>query len=631
MCGIAGIHAYDQNARDVERSELVAMAEHMIRRGPDGSGIWVAGDGRTGFAHRRLAIIDLSDNGLQPMQTDDGRFVISFNGEIYNYKELRGGLRAAGYRFRTESDTEVLLHLYAHRGIEMVRDLRGMFAFALWDARERVLVLARDPYGIKPLYYSDDGRTCRFASQVKTLLATGAVAQDIDPAGQVGFYLFGSLPEPFTTWRAIRSVPSGATLVIDRNGAGKPRLYHSIAQTYCTAERDRGPVREPQAIARDALLDSVRSHLVADVPVGAFLSAGIDSGALVGLMRDAGAQKITTVTVGFDEFRGLPQDETVLAAEVARLYGTEHKTRIVSRAEFEADLPRIVAAMDQPSIDGINTWFVAKAARELGLKVAVSGLGGDELLGGYPSFRTLPRLVRSMALPSRLPLPRTLLRRMSARLAGRLGIHPKAAGLLDYGGTYAGAYLLQRGLFMPWELNGVLDPEVVAQGLERLQPLAMIEAAIDPKPSTPFARIAALESSLYMRNQLLRDTDWASMAHSLEVRVPLVDSVLLDRLAPLTAAAGGRALKHLLADAPVRPLPAAVTNRRKTGFSTPVGSWMAERVAVALSGSRSRVSPPARSAIPAPENSSDCRSRRSRNEPWARGWSRLVGAQFGAG
>src|ERR1700676_3806067 len=197
MCGIAGIFSYNDAANGVDRSELIAMGDHMKRLGPDGSGIWIVDDGRIGLAHRRLAIIDLSDNGLQPMQTDDGRFVVSFNGEIYNYKELRSSLRARGYRFRTESDTEVLLHLYADRGVEMVRDLRGMFAFALWDTRERILVLARDPYGIKPLYYSDDGRTCRFASQVKALLAIGTISREIEPAGQVGFYLFGSVPEPF--------------------------------------------------------------------------------------------------------------------------------------------------------------------------------------------------------------------------------------------------------------------------------------------------------------------------------------------------------------------------------------------------------------------------------------------------
>jgi len=604
MCGIAGIFTYHHAANTIARPELIAMSDQMKWRGPDGDGLWVAEDARIGLAHRRLAIIDLSDTGRQPMQSEDGRFVITFNGEIYNYKELRSSLKAAGYRFRTESDTEVMLHLYAHRGIEMVRELRGMFAFALWDARERVLVLARDPYGIKPLYYSDDGHTVRFASQVKALLATGAIASDVDPAGAVGFYLFGSVPEPFTTFRAIRSVPSGATIVVDRNGPGSPRPYYSIAQTYCAAEQQERSGSDDGATVREALRDSVRSHLVADVPVGAFLSSGVDSGALVGLMRDAGAQSITTVTVGFDEFRGLPQDETQLAAEVACLYGTQHTTRIVSRAEFEADLPRIIEAMDQPSIDGINTWFVAKAARELGLKVAVSGLGGDELLGGYPSFRNLPKWVRMMALPSRIPLPRAFLRSVATRTAGRLGAHPKSAGFLEYGGSYAGAYLLNRGLFMPWELGTVLDPELVAQGMERLRPLAMIGAQLEPRPRTPFARVATLESSLYMRNQLLRDTDWASMAHSLEVRVPLVDSVLLARLAPL--AVRTRAGKGLLAGAPSRPLPEAVVNRAKTGFTTPVEIWMDKHVEVVETAGN------------APE-------------PWARGWSRVVGEQIGAG
>jgi asparagine synthase (glutamine-hydrolysing) len=600
------------------------MSDQMKRRGPDGSGIWIGDDDRVGLAHRRLAIIDLSDNGRQPMQTGDGRFVISFNGEIYNYKELRSALRTAGYQFRTESDTEVLLHLYAHRGVDMVRELRGMFAFALWDARERIMVLARDPYGIKPLYYSDDGRTCRFASQVKALRATGAISNDADPAGEVGFYLFGSVPEPFTTWRAIRSVPSGATLVIDRNGAGAPRLYHSIAQIYCTAQRQQQSSSDASAIVRNALLDSVRSHLVADVPVGAFLSSGVDSGALVGLMRDAGAPNITTVTVGFEEFRGLRHDETVLAAEVAALYGTQHTTRVVTRAEFETDLPRIITAMDQPSIDGINTWFVAKATRELGLKVAISGLGGDELLGGYPSFRKVPNWVRAMALPSRLPLPHARLRSVAVRTAGKFGIHPKAAGLLEYGGTYAGAYLLQRGLFMPWELDAVLDPETVIEGLKRLQPLAMIDAQLDPRPRTPFARVATLESSLYLRNQLLRDTDWASMAHSLEVRVPLVDSELLARLAPLRLGADRGAGKRLIAGAPSRPLPPAVTERAKTGFTTPIATWMAAQVRAGKRAAPTKAAP-----MIQPELS--LQRPMSSQEPWARGWSRLIGAQIRAG
>ena len=608
MCGIAGVHAYHYAANGVDRDELVVMRDQMAARGPDGHGLWLSDDGRVGFGHRRLAIIDLTDTGAQPMQSEDGRLVVTFNGEIYNFAELRAGLIANGYRFRTQSDTEVLLHLYAERGADMVSALRGMFAFALWDARDGSTLLARDPYGIKPLYYSDDGWTCRFASQVKALLAGGRVSREPDPAGQVGFYLFGSVPEPHTSYRAIRAVPAGTTIRLARTGPAEPRRYHSIAGAYAAAPTLPGRGDAAEAM-RQALLASVRSHLVADVPVGAFLSAGIDSGALVGLMRDAGAARIETVTIGFEEFRGAAHDETPIAAEVARLYGTQHTTRIVTRAEFDADLPRIVDAMDQPSIDGINTWFVAKAARERGLKVAISGLGGDELLGGYPSFRDLPRWVGRCAGLAQVPLLGALSRRALMALVGPLGLNPKAAGMLELGGTYAGAYLLRRGLYMPWELGTVLDRGTVAEGLRRLRPLALIGRELTPDPGSPFGRVASLESALYMRNQLLRDTDWASMAHSLEVRVPLVDSVLLGQVAPMTTAAGAVQDKRGLANAPSRPLPAAIANRAKTGFTTPVSTWMQERLATGGAD-----------LVPGGEA--------ARSQPWARDWSRRVGARF---
>ncbi len=581
MCAINGIFAYHYAANPIDRAELARTREHMAARGPDGTGEWIAEDGRVGFGHRRLSIIDLSETGAQPMASADGRLVVTFNGEIYNYRALRRALEARGRVFRSRSDTEVLLHLYAEKGEAMVHELRGMFAFAIWDAQHRTLFLARDPYGIKPLYYADDGWTFRFASQVKALLAGGAVSRDPEPAGQVGFYLWGSVPEPFTTWAAIRALPAGSTLTVDRIGAGEPRRYHSIAQVYCDAEtaarrRSQGDGADHAEAIRAALLDSVRHHLVADVPVGAFLSAGIDSGALVGLMRDAGQHEIRSVTLAFEEFRGRADDEAPLAGEVARLYGTRHTTRVVAEAEFRADLPRILDAMDQPSIDGINTWFVAKAAREQGLKVAVSGLGGDELFGGYPSFRDIPKWVRLFAAPSRIPgLGRAA--RMFAQALGPARLSPKAAGLLELGGTWAGAYLLRRGLFMPWELGQVLDRDVLFAGLRRLAPLRHVQAELTPHPCSPQAKVATLESALYMRNQLLRDTDWASMAHGLEVRVPLVDSVLLRTVAPLTIADAGHIPKTALAFAPRVPLPGTIVHRAKTGFSTPSGDWISAR------------------------------------------------------
>ena len=401
----------------------------MAARGPDGSGLWLSSDGRVGLAHRRLAIIDLSERGAQPMASADGALTITFNGEIYNYRSLRAELEGRGYTFRTESDTEVLLQLYADRGPAMVESLRGMFAFALWDAPRRRLLFARDHLGIKPLYYADDGWTVRFASQAKALLAGGAVSRDPDPAGIVGFHLLGSVPEPFTIWREIRSLPAGCTLLVDDTGPGAPVPYYSIAAALAArAASSASNLAHARAQVAEAVHDSVRHHLVADVPVAVFLSAGLDSGALLGAMSDLGARDVTAVTLAFEEFRGAPQDEAPLAAEVAARYGARHVVRTVDRREFEQDLPAILDAMDLPTIDGINTWFVAKAAREAGVKVALSGLGADECFGGYPSFVDVPRSVRIFRSFDFVPSLGWLSRQaISGLMACGLDLHPKAA------------------------------------------------------------------------------------------------------------------------------------------------------------------------------------------------------------
>ncbi|MFI4999594.1 MAG: asparagine synthase (glutamine-hydrolyzing) [Reyranellales bacterium] len=578
MCGIAGLYAYLDVAPAVDRGELARMNARMAARGPDGSGDWLSSDGRTGFTHRRLAIIDLSERGAQPMHSADRALTITFNGEIYNYRELRAELQATGRVFRTDSDTEVLLQLYADRGPAMVEALRGMFAFGLWDAGQRRLLLARDPLGIKPLYYADDGWTLRFASQAKALLAGGAVSRDPDPAGIVGFHLFGSVPEPFTVWRDIRSLPAGTTLIADATGPGAPQRYYAVASSL--AARAESSSRDP-ATARQrlsaAVHDSVRHHLVADVPVAVFLSAGLDSGALLGTMAELGARDVSAVTLAFKEFRGDPLDEAPLAAAVAARYGARHIVRTVDRAEFERDLPAILDAMDLPTTDGINTWFVAKAAHEAGIKVALSGLGADECFGGYPSFADVPRSVHLLRPFDFLPGLGALARPVvSAAIGAGLGLHPKAAGVLQYGGSWAGAYLLRRSVYMPWELGDLLDPAVLEEGLRRLAPLSRIAAELQAgRPLGDFDRVAAMETSLYMRNQLLRDADWAGMAHSIEIRVPYVDPFFLAALPPgdVLAAVGA---KEAVADIPQPPLPAASRARRKTGFVTPVGRWISE-------------------------------------------------------
>jgi asparagine synthase (glutamine-hydrolysing) len=591
MCGINGIFAYHRAAGQPTQAELLKTRERMHARGPDSEGLWWDLSRRCGLAHRRLSILDLSENGAQPMLSDSGDLAVIFNGEIYNYPLLRKTLEAEGVRFRTNADTEVLLHLYSRHGTEMVQALRGMFAFAIWDERKHGLFLARDPYGIKPLYTSSDGWTFRFASQVKALLAGNQVSRDPEPAGIVGFHLFGSVPEPFTCYRDIRALPAGHIQWIDSSGPSEPRSYETISAILARGANEPAPALELNDRVRAGSLDSVKAHLLADVEVGIFLSSGVDSGALLGLMCDAGQKDIRAITLAFDEFTGTSEDEAPIARRLAEHYGAQHVLRRVSAKEFDSDLPLIFDAMDQPSIDGINTWFVAKAAKEAGLKVAISGLGGDELLAGYPSFVDIPRWRRRFGPLAMVPGLGRLVRGVAGVFARKLTeIHPKALGLFKYSDSWSGAYLLRRGLFLPEELTNILGRDFVHEGLRRLDPMRYLSASMSPDPGSPVARVCALESSNYLRNQLLRDADWAGMAHSIEIRVPFVDVSLLKALAPSIRTLGVGLGKAALAQAPSNRLPDEIVTRAKTGFNVPIGTWIA-KTAVRKSKGSSAVEP----------------------------------------
>jgi len=583
MCGINLIFGYGANAPPIDETELYTVREAMIPRGPDEAGIWRAPDGKVGLGHRRLSIIDLSPTGHQPMTLPDrpgganrpDAPVVVFNGEIYNYRELRAELEQAGTTLFSNSDTEVLLHLYLRDGPAMVERLRGMFAFAIWDPVKRGMLLARDPHGIKPLYYADDGQSLRAASQVRALCAGGNVDRSPDPAGHAGFFLLGYVPDPHTLYRGIRALPAGTTLWCDGAGCGAPRKYFDVGDAFRNAPTrtiaDRG---ERRAYLHDVLADSVRAHLVADVPVGVFLSAGRDSTTLAALAREVGGGDLRTITLGFTEFRGREEDETVLAETVARELATTHETRWVAREEFAADRKKLFAAMDQPSIDGVNTYFVAKAAAAAGLKVALSGVGGDELFGGYPSFTGVPALVRKTRWSRMVPSLGRAFRTVSGPLARRM-TSPKYAGLLEYGTTLGDAYLLRRALFAPWELPTVMDPDMAAAGWAELAPQLHLGHTADGHKKDR-AAISALELSWYMRGQLLRDADWAGMAHSLEIRTPLVDVELFGALAPLIAG-DHPPTKSDLVNTPNVRLPRDVRVRPKTGFAIPVREWVQDK------------------------------------------------------
>jgi asparagine synthase (glutamine-hydrolysing) len=583
MCGVAGAFAFRPHAGPVRQDVIASLNDLQWRRGPDGVGLWSSDDNCVVLGHRRLAIIDTGSSGAQPMSDATGRWIISFNGEIYNYRALRQELERLGHVFRSDSDTEVLINAVAQWGETSLCKLRGMYAFALWDSLKRELWLARDPYGIKPLYVADNQGILWFASQARPLSLCAPVDRRRDAAALTGFYLWGHVPEPFSWWAGIRSFPAGHVQRIQSGQAmiSRPIPFARIQDSYLS--RHKEPVTTGELYA--LLLDSVRHHMVADVPVGVFLSAGIDSNVIAALAAELGTQ-LRTVTLAFEEYAGTPDDEAPLAETAAKALRSEHVTVRIGRGEFEALIDDFLQCMDQPTIDALNTYMVSRAAAQQGLKVALSGLGGDELFGGYPSFGQIPQLLK---WGQRIRVPRSFGRAM-LHLTKALplpGIPPKARALLSHSGDIASAYLLRRALHLEDELDLLLDKSWLSEGLERLSIHSALDDSIGTLRSaktTVHAQIAALESCWYMRNQLLRDTDWSSMAHGLEVRVPFVDVSVLDRLGPAIASLSPPNKKDLARCA--QRLPPAIIARPKTGFTTPVRTWIAEHSGTSARGLR---------------------------------------------
>lgn len=569
MCGIAGILYAAQIERDVAIGAVDLMCNQMYKRGPDALGTFL--DQGLVLGHRRLSILDLSPRSNQPLISSDGLYSIVFNGEIYNYRELRAELEGQGIQFRTNSDTEVLLELFKLYGKSFLLKLQGMFAFAIWNQEKKSLFLARDAYGIKPLYYSIDKDRFIFSSQVKALQASNLVSDNVELAGLTGFYLWGSVPEPWTCVEGIFALEAGHNLTITmQNGRVTmevPQLWHDIRKEWLV---------KPSTISFDtlglkvktAVTDSVKKHLVSDVPVGIFLSGGIDSAVVAGIASQFNSQ-IEGITIGFKEFEGGANDEVPLAHEIAKYYGLKHHTRIVTQDEFLADLPLIQQGMDQPSIDGINTWFASKAASELGYKVILSGIGGDELFAGYPSFSQIPRF---FAFKGASVFLRNPIGRMISKQLARYVEQPKLSDLPSYSNSIEGLYFLKRALFVPSELPAILGSERAEIGLKRLG--NFYDENQDFKFLDGASEVGMLESTKYLRNQLLRDSDWASMAHSLELRTPLVDSTLLHEMAQFTSQFSRGIGKRMLANSPSKRVPESIVEKPKTGFSTPMNNWL---------------------------------------------------------
>lgn len=579
MCGIAGIALNPGGSLPDLPERLASMAQAMAHRGPDDQGVFVTPNGRAGLANRRLAIRDLSPAGHMPMASDDGAVWISYNGEIYNADALRRELETLGFQFHSHSDTEVILRGYEAWGVQAVTRLRGMFALALLDLRPGAggrLLLARDPMGIKPLYYAQTEAGWLFASELKALQASGLVSAEISPASVSAYLLLGSVPNPLTIYRQVRSLEPATWLEIDLERPQTPR-----AVTYWRLPEEVSPAGshdEAVALIRERLLDAVRVRLVSDVPLGAFLSGGLDSSSVVMLMRAASDGPIRTCSMVFEEAE---YSEAPYARAVAEAAGAEHFQRVITAQDVLVELDAVLASLDQPSVDGVNTWFVSQTARQAGLTVALSGLGGDELFGGYPNtFVQAFQVQRALHLAQAVPGGSRTARAAIGLLPNRQQ-WTRLADALERPASLPSAYLTRRGLFAPSEVRQLVTPEVWNEGLQGFDPVAQVLAAAGKPPrggEDRMAWISRAELRTYTHHQLLRDTDAMSMAHSLEVREPLLDVPLVEAALRLPDAAKrnhAAGPKPLLAQAMNGRLPALVAERRdKQGFTFPFARWL---------------------------------------------------------
>mgnify|MGYP005842855677 CR=1 FL=1 len=578
MCGIVGM-LQGADAPPLSRSLLHAMNQSLEHRGPDDGGLHL--EEGVGLGHRRLSIIDLG-LGHQPLFNEDGSVAVVFNGEIYNFRALADELRAAGHQFRTHSDTEVLVHGWEQWGEALVPRLRGMFAFGLWDRARQCLFLARDRIGIKPLYYAPlaDGGLI-FASELKALLVHPGCPREVEPQAVEDYLAFGYVPDPRTILGGVHKLPPGHTLRIERGGEPRCRRYWQLQLA------PEEPAPTPEALV-EHLDEAVRSHLVADVPVGAFLSGGVDSSAVVALMAGAMDSPVQTTSIGF----GDPQyNETDYAEQVARRYHTDHQTRQVDPDDFDL-VERLAGIYDEPFADSsaMPTYRVCELARQR-VKVVMSGDGGDELLGGYRRYRWYRR---EEQLRAALPLG---LRRA---LFGALGAaYPK----LDWAPRPLRARATFQALAMD-SLEGYLDAvTVVGEGLRRslyaagfrreLQGYRAVEVLrrhAGDAPRDPLLRAQHLDFHTYLPGDILTKVDRASMAHGLEVRVPVLDHQLIEWAARVPASAkvhGGQG-KYLLKRAVEPYLPRDLLYRPKMGFAVPLAGWfrgpLRERVTATLEG-----------------------------------------------
>jgi asparagine synthase (glutamine-hydrolysing) len=578
MCGIAGALMWgSRRAPDAAADAARTMTHALAHRGPDGSGVWASADGAAAGAavalgHARLAIIDLSDQAAQPMKSESA--VITYNGETYNFADVGRELAGLGETFRTQSDTEVVLRAYVRWGPAMLQRLRGMFALAIWDTARGCLFLARDRFGIKPLYYYTGPDYVVFASELRALLATGLVPRRLDPAGLWQYLAYQSVPAPRTLVEGVRLLEPGHSLEVRPGLAASPARYWDLLD----AREGSGPVDLPEARrrVRAHVERSIAAHLVSDVPVGIFLSGGIDSSAIAALVASLGRRPLTfSVALSEADFNEADQARAAAAA-----CGADHHEVHVHEGDLLSALPEILGRMDHPSGDGINTYVIAGAVRRAGVKVALSGLGGDELFGGYPSFDRLSRAEQFLKRWHRVP---QTVRSATARVVGAFDAMSrtvgKASAVIDTDGSLEYVWPITRQVFDEAARRDLLAGAFLDRiGVTRDPYAALLGERFARHPEADWlAKISYAEARTYMHDVLLADADQMSMAHGLEVRVPFVDHELAACVLGLPEAVKRRPAagpKPLLVESLGSLLPESIARRPKRGFTLPFPVWM---------------------------------------------------------
>jgi asparagine synthase (glutamine-hydrolysing) len=562
MCGIVGI-ATKNGAVNLDM--LDAATRSLAHRGPDDAGTIILRDGsdEIGLGNRRLAILDLSPLGHQPMQDSQTGNWIVYNGEIFNFVELRSDLEKAGVEFCSQSDTEVLLKAYGAWGEKCLLRLRGMFAFAIWDARKHRLFLARDQMGIKPLYYAQSGQHFLFASEVRTLLGTGLVPRRLDQAGLQNFLTFGSLYDPITLIESISALRPGHFLTWERGRLQETQYWDLVDPANDSSER------RSKTDLKVEINEAVRRQIVSDVPVGVFLSGGIDSSALVAILAQNGI-KPETFSIVFGEAE---YNEATFSRRIAQAFKTNHHEILVSQRDALERMPAALSAMDLPTIDGVNTYIVSEQTRAAGVKVALSGLGGDELFAGYSTFADVRRMEHFLRLWRHVPAKSTVAKAFSLS-APNNDQNRKLLTLLRRDDRALHPYFLARMLFTPTVCNALMKS--MSQEASDRAESEIREYSRRVKDLDEINAISYLECRCYMLNTLLRDADGMSMANGLEIRVPLIDEQLAARILAIAGSEkiSGHVPKPLLLAALDSPLPDEIVHRPKQGFTLPFERWL---------------------------------------------------------